>query len=416
MNRLQHFRSAPTSAPPFDLRLGLGRVIKVIDVPTLEHDADPVTIENVKAVASYNWIESSTPTIVVPGSPAIWQEPKLPIAVPRDSGTVIIDQNGHRMPNAVLSPLIKAIQHIDPTFDFPSIDIVTDRNSLRKLFRWVKGSQFNIHGGLVKPKNFRIDVEVAGSGTVLFVGRDGKTQEEAGKGYGLGFEKMFSKPAPGCEEFVGHCRIITYDFGNLQLLVRYEVDACLSTSDSPKMEKVEKSLDDIIAAFSSLSVEKKSPGHEATSEIPSAKPTFTSTTTPGPASSLKVIPGGTLIPQEHTIELTTCSDKYISTFDWAENFTQLYLSQTEHHFLGRHNFGKFISITKRKLHTPETEALGRKYKKSLEMLAVVLARIHALVVSEGGKMSLVCEDGVLKLYVRNDDKTALSPELKAVFD
>jgi len=65
------------------------------------------------------------------------------------------------------------------------------------------------------------------------------------------------------------------------------------------------------------------------------------------------------------------------------------------------------------------DALGRKYRKHIEQLAVALNVIHALVLSVGkdhGKMSLVCVEGMLSLCVRNDEKTALPVDLMALFD
>lgn len=49
-------------APP------LGEMIERITRDSLKSDGDHVGIENVKLVASYNWISSSSPEIIIPGT------------------------------------------------------------------------------------------------------------------------------------------------------------------------------------------------------------------------------------------------------------------------------------------------------------------------------------------------------------
>ncbi len=93
-----------------------------------------------------------------PGSPPQWQNRAVPYTIPPDTGVFFSDQNGYRMPKYVLLPLIMAVnKHAEvakkPTFDWSSADIVTDRNGLRKLTRWVGGGDV---------RDFRIDLQLAG--------------------------------------------------------------------------------------------------------------------------------------------------------------------------------------------------------------------------------------------------------------
>ncbi|KAI1829394.1 hypothetical protein DTO027I6_9609 [Penicillium roqueforti] len=95
-------------------------------------------ITNVKHLASNNWIEASTPTIAVPGSPAQWSPPSGPRQLKKDSGLVYISQNAARHPGSPLEPLFRPIYIEDPSSDINSIDIVTDRNNIRKLLSFIK--------------------------------------------------------------------------------------------------------------------------------------------------------------------------------------------------------------------------------------------------------------------------------------
>jgi hypothetical protein len=61
---------------------------EVEDLPTPSSRAPSIT--NVKHLSSYNWIEAPTPTIAVPGSPALWSPPRAPRQLQKDSGFVYI--------------------------------------------------------------------------------------------------------------------------------------------------------------------------------------------------------------------------------------------------------------------------------------------------------------------------------------
>jgi hypothetical protein len=128
----------------------------------------------------------------------------MPYQVARDSGVVFVDQNGFRFPNAILLPLIQAVEMTDVDFDWSTVDFVTDRNGLRKLLRWIR-----------KPdaKEFRIDTQLAGKHTVLFNRWEKRTRETLGQTYstyGFSFEKASTEPAPGCEESTGYHRVVKY--------------------------------------------------------------------------------------------------------------------------------------------------------------------------------------------------------------
>jgi len=118
------------------------------------------------------------------------------------------------MGSRTLFPLIRAVQDVESQleteeedkFDWSSADFVTDRNGLRKLLRWINA----VTGD--PPRDFRIDMELAGSKTVLLNRWEQITKEQPGtrRSYGFNFEEAMTSPGPGCERGTGHHRIIAY--------------------------------------------------------------------------------------------------------------------------------------------------------------------------------------------------------------
>lgn len=126
-----------------------------------------------KIVASYNWSTTSTaeePHIIAPGTPRVYVPPKSEIVtspsnapcagakgkyvapgrrglkkfnnvggfrLTKDRGDPVVDENKVRMhPSSSLDPLFHALDICSPGFDTETVDIVTDRNNLRKLLRF----------------------------------------------------------------------------------------------------------------------------------------------------------------------------------------------------------------------------------------------------------------------------------------
>ncbi|KAK7177458.1 geranylgeranyl pyrophosphate synthetase [Paraphaeosphaeria sporulosa] len=96
------------------------------------------SITNTQHLCSYNWKNASVSTIAVPGMPPLWVPLEGSRQLKKDSGLVFIDQNADRHPSYPLEPLFRALYLTDPNFEIGSVDVVTDRNNIRKLLRFVK--------------------------------------------------------------------------------------------------------------------------------------------------------------------------------------------------------------------------------------------------------------------------------------
>ncbi|KDN51900.1 hypothetical protein RSAG8_00451, partial [Rhizoctonia solani AG-8 WAC10335] len=258
------------SAPVSKLFRGLG----VLTAPPLAcislpdpTDAD-CEIRDYKVLGSYNLLDSEAPTILIPGQPRIWQEPSLPLQLSSDNGYTFIDQNAWRCQESPLEPLFRSISVTQQLLGNTSfslseeqVDVVTDRNNLRKLNAMVRSMRYNRTLAPSKNKEFRIDAQLAPNGRTLLLTRYSdrlrQMMSPGNTGYGTNFEHattsgytpilISSNEQPGRKELTptSYHRVAKYRLADLNLLVRYEVDAVQhassadnpSTSEQPSLEQ-----------------------------------------------------------------------------------------------------------------------------------------------------------------------------------
>ncbi|KAF9240054.1 hypothetical protein BU15DRAFT_46128 [Melanogaster broomeanus] len=276
-----------------------------------------------------------------------------------------------------LLPLFIAIDNMQEKFSYDDLDLVTDRNNLRKLLRFVTGAQ-------AAEKDFRIDIDLAGK-TCLLTRREEKNSETVVgfRGFGHEYEKAATRATPGCERATGHHRIVSYDFGGLKILLRFEVDACLSASTSD---------DEFLESFSSLNIGSR--GAAATTAPPASAPTTTS------ALAVQFTVPRTLTPQSDMIEIKTRASH--RALDWTEIYPQLYLSQTAYLYVAKHERGNFQTVEKTLLNSATMRPYAKQAETSMGQLKALLGQILGVVRKEGNNvsLSLVCQGGKLTLYKR----------------
>ncbi|EMD39487.1 hypothetical protein CERSUDRAFT_149984 [Gelatoporia subvermispora B] len=400
--------SALLLPPDRDILEGLGSSpLQELQRPEASGYKD-IKLKDFQYIGSYNWTNSNAPTIIVPGSPPEWRDRTPPFSVPRDSGPRFVDQNGYRMPQLPLLPLFRAVDVIaeeeaTDTFDWSTVDFVTDRNSLRKLLRWIQNNDGST-------KEFRIDTQLAGKRTVLLNRWEKRTRENADLSiftYGISFERENTTPAPGCEGSSGHHRVVQYDFDGLKLVVRFEVDACIAAPRATQRQpKPSTSVDDLSNILSGMGV-SGSAGANVAADV-----------TKDIATELSVIRAGTEVPQSSLVEMTTRSKNWVHTFDWADAYPQLFLSQTSNHFLAAHARGRFESITKRQVGSPEMKQIEASIQPAFRRLRQALHDIQELVKAHGqrGRLTLVCREGRLEIFERESQESCLPDSVMERFD
>ncbi|KAI8215674.1 hypothetical protein K4K48_005247 [Colletotrichum sp. SAR 10_66] len=177
-------------------------------------------------VTSYNWLNEST--IIVPGGAPAFINPKLPLKIHPDHGTFHIDMNASMRPNMPFEPMFRAIEAGASPFTFDSVDVVVNRNSLRQLFEFVKGS---------KKDSFKVQLHLVND-TLFITRREQRNQfivdssQCRFNSWGHAFEEECTEHAPGLEGSLSHHRAIRYQFGDLRLVVRHEVDATQPPADA----------------------------------------------------------------------------------------------------------------------------------------------------------------------------------------
>ncbi|KAI0354854.1 hypothetical protein OH77DRAFT_1404162 [Trametes cingulata] len=417
-------RERPATLPPDrDLKAGLRpQAVRTLSKPQpAASTGRSIKPENVKYIGSYNWVEETDPTIIVPGSPPIWQDKPLPYRIPFDTGVRMIDQNGYRMGDkSCLLPLFRAVEIVaeenaDTSLDWRTIDIVTDRNGLRKLMRWLQHSDSSFGEPL---KEFRIDLQLGGNKTVLMHRWEKRCREIATppkSGCGISFERQTTSPAPGCQRSTGHHRIVRYEFGGLKMVVRFEVDACTAqprqTTSPPRTSTATR--------ITSSRTTNAAENVDSLADALAGLGVSTSTSNTSSSDAISVIRAGTQVPQSTIVELVTRSKKYVDQFDWAEQYPQLLLSSTPHLLLGVHDRGTFERVKKHALGSAEMRHVETdpRIQRAFGQLVAVLRTIQALVKERGerGRLSLVCQDGVLKVYERTSDAGCLTESELARF-
>lgn len=117
------------------------------------------------------------------------------------------------MPPSPFSSLMAAVQHLEPTYPWHELDILTARSSLRNLLRWIDNKA---------DRDFRIDIELVGEKTVILSrfleGVEINATEH--RGFGHNFEtayttsKLFeSKKELGHHRIVEYVRAFSYAYG-----------------------------------------------------------------------------------------------------------------------------------------------------------------------------------------------------------
>lgn len=341
----------------------------------------------VKHLASYNWIEAKTPTIAVPGSPPLWSDIKVTKRLKKDTGHVYIAQNAARHPDSPLEPLFRALLIENPDYDFRKINLVTDRNNIRKLLTFVDPKSGK--NGL---EPFTIRAEATG-GTVIFCRDETKVEEVIGpaefRGFGHEFEKAYSSNEIAGS--TGHHRIMSALFGGLSLVIRHETDGYVGGGGKSDKAASDGDLHDLLEG---LSLESKPKASEVAAE----------------GSKLNIKRSGRAIALCSTLEIKTRVAHKPLAFD--EVAPQLWASQTPNLVRAYHTKGVFtvpvvedISAALQKWETENRKALkvlGAMLKKILEVVKEQGKAIIQYRTDEGDKLT-ICRDAEEKVKMLPGD-------------
>ncbi|KAK1843022.1 hypothetical protein CCHR01_14327 [Colletotrichum chrysophilum] len=313
-------------------------------------------------VCSYNWAVGPDEDIHIPGFAAVFQNVDLPIAVPNDRGTSLVDQNAARVPEFPFAPLFRATASMNPSSRFDDVDILVNRNSLRKLLDFSAGR---------RQDSFRLNLHLAHR--TLVIERCERTARELvsgskSSGWGRNFERRFTKYPSGLGDSTSHHRALRYQLGDLTCVVRFEVDACYEkTGEGSGSESLE-------GAMGRLAVEDSPQGIAAAPRLSTQLP----------------------MAQSMAAETKTATKPK----DPTAYMPQLWFGRTPWLIIGQHENGTF-----EQLKITDTAALfaswEERHQADLRKLVTVLARLREAVTEHGGSHCVA-------IY----EKTANTPEIK----
>ncbi|MCJ1475563.1 hypothetical protein MMC13_004226 [Lambiella insularis] len=392
-------KSSRKAAKPADktawLTKGTGEMLKTFEQIELEASSSEVTsTAGFDLLCTYNWSLGKVPSIYVPvkAAPPLWTPVELPKTLPKDSGTHFVDQNAAKMPTYPFEPVFGALSIMNPTFDFNDVDIVANRNSFRKLLDFSRGRV---------PDSFRIDLNML-KNTLFLTRRERNNRQiiygSQNSGVGHNFEQAFTQPEAGIEDSSAHHRVIRYKLGELDCVVRFEVDAwCQGEGDSSEAElaKFENSSlhEDILpgASFASLSL------NDANNK------------TPGQYQPTRTIPRGHLVPSSRIAEVKARS----GVANLQQMIPQLWFGRTPHLFIGSHKKGTFSGVRSINMMArfPDWE---KTQQDVLRKMARLIAELRETArAAEGGACVAVCDKKVRPFRLNvfaSKGKTSVLPD------
>ncbi|KAI2636930.1 hypothetical protein GGS26DRAFT_461494 [Hypomontagnella submonticulosa] len=298
--------------------------------------AENAKISDCRYAASYSLVDSDSPKIIIPGQPAAWKPPQLPSRLQGDHGEYLRDQNGARFREHPMQPSVQSLFVMNKGFDPSNVDIMGCASSLGDILRFVRSVD----------STFRFDVEMVGN--TLFLVRNCRDQLIPDvRGYGHSFLDAFTSYDKGVQETKSHQRIISYSFGGLKCLVRFECDGYLVNAASVKGG---------VAAMTSK------PGSQTPPESPMDKST-----------TAKL--AGVTVPQQSVLEIKTRS-RGRGLIEMNEHLPRLWLRQIPNLITAYHDRGTFDDVQEKAVHQDlikwETE-----HESELQRFASVL---HQLIV------------------------------------
>ncbi|KAL4797813.1 hypothetical protein BDV19DRAFT_386849 [Aspergillus venezuelensis] len=280
-------------------------------------EKDSPKIAGCKLVGSYNWLNSKSPTILVPGEPPKWTPVSNPGKLPEDSGSYFRDQNAARYAEHVFQPAMEAILQQNARFDFTDIDIIACGSTLGNLRRFITEPN----------KPFRIVVEAIGS-AVFFVRRENSPTQMIPnvRGYGHTFPEANTTWGSDVKGSESHQRILQYKFAGLSCLVRYEGDGYF-----PNFKQLSKDVgdseantsDELLKSFENAAVSPFAP----IDKLP-----------------LNVQTGGGTIPQSAMFDLKTRSNNKEYSDVLKQELPRLWIAQIPNFIVAFHKWGVFHDI------------------------------------------------------------------------
>jgi len=239
--------------------------------------------------------------------------------------------------------------------------------------RWATGSM---------EQPFRIDVELAGTKTMVFSRCEEETTEtiEQFRGYGQTFRRRVT--STGVPNSTGYHRIITYNLAGLKVLLRCKVDACL-----PSVSDLADALGGIdISSTSTSKTSQPKTSQPKTSQPETSQPETSAVSSSSPTTTATTpvviqLTGTPLVEQDSLMEMKTMSQK--KTVNWGEVYPQLYLCGIPHLYVGKHFRGSFTTVERYGLRDSALRPYATAAEQGLGKLVQLLEELSSYLQEAG---------------------------------
>lgn len=356
----------------------LGDLIKEIQSSDLSlMPIDLAEISDCQYVASYNWLNDKQPTIVIPGMPPQWTPLHVPQRLKQDSGPYFRDPNAARYPDYPMASVVRAVLETDSEFDTAGTDVFACGSTLGNLLRFARGID----------KAFRFHVEVVGE-TVFFIRKENDPKEVIKdiKGFGHTFPEAYTTWDHSVKGSETHQRIIRYEFGGLNCLVRFEGDGYIreaSEAEDTVSLKTHVNQGGLLEAFQDAKIGQSL------------------NTTGSKPDALKIKHGGSAVPQQSIFDLKTRSSRYQRTSDMSDIHPALWIKQISNFILAYHDgSGLFEDIRVQNVKN-DVQAWARDNKDGIRRFASLLNEIVDFARSNASKLLEVYCPGADRLEIRS---------------
>ena len=333
---------------------------------------------------TFNNLKEAEETKLTPtqGKPPAWAPPATTTKLKEDDGNYFRDPNAARYSAHPIEPAVQAIFTSQPDFPTNSIDVFACSSTLGNLLRFVRKVD----------KSFRILVEAVGD-TVFFVRRENSPTEliPGVTGFGHTFPEAYTTWDAEAKRSVSHQRIIRYELGGLDCVVRFAADGYLKelvSQGSEVGQRLEPAKTDIFSnmlasVLSNSAIDDHSPAND--------KP-------------LNIVHGGQQIPRAAVFDLKTRSIRKKDQDTLGEELPRLWVAQVPNFILAYHTSGIFEEIQRRNVHH-EVEKWECENEDTIRRFAVLLRKIVAFARSTMDRKIEVrsSEVNVLELREQTED-------------
>ncbi|KAJ3521339.1 hypothetical protein NM208_g13336 [Fusarium decemcellulare] len=308
-------QTTPAIGPPLEL---------FIDYELQPADTRVSIDDGYQMLCSYSWVSKQKepePTISVPGHLPSWRPLDFhlyPYIAPERAG-----RSGEANSSPVLEfpfdPVFKAMKVMNPAFKFDHVDILANRSSLVTLFAFCKRTNIK--------EMLRINLYMVRN--TLVIERPGEFAKDSTTGQGIPDHRKFleAHSPDNMSNAEGHHRVLRYQLGDLNCVVRTQADTIYTTTRGYHLEfqagPVQESLADLRRLLEWLDIDDN--GGVAV-----------------PGSTVGLIENGDEVLHSHVAEVTTSVEGY---YNWrpAIRLPWLWFGRTPCLIHGSKSRGNYIT-------------------------------------------------------------------------